>query len=290
MRLMLDEPIVGVGTAASGATSCSGPGLAAGTGPGPAAGTHMQRTDAQSQGGRHDEAEEAQEAVMAEGKAAKRSRSTEGSTDGTAAQEGPQEGPPEAKAPRKTSTTAAAASSSSSSKQCREPSPPPPVQPTPATPPPEKASRRQLSQPISQRNQSPLAPGSVPRRAKREMDAVGSVKHEALNGVHVKGVRVGFSGFTDETRTQLSSTLRLLKGGIEETADVSGCTHLVVEQPLKRTVKLCVAISLCVASSRSSERWRCSTLLFNSAAPSRLLFSPRARRTHRLVAGLRSRL
>ena len=82
------------------------------------------------------------------------------------------------------------------------------------------------------------APGKIsspehndPGRSKRDV-------HEP------RGVTVGFSGFDQERRERLSSIMRSLRGVIEERADVSGCSHLVVNVPLKRTTKLCVAVSL----------------------------------------------
>ncbi|KOO30509.1 pax-interacting protein 1-like protein [Chrysochromulina tobinii] len=66
-----------------------------------------------------------------------------------------------------------------------------------------------------------------------------------------KNVRVGFSGFDNpDLRNKLTKIVKALKGSVEESKDagaVLGCTHLVVDTAppggLKRTAKLCVAIS-----------------------------------------------
>jgi hypothetical protein len=59
-----------------------------------------------------------------------------------------------------------------------------------------------------------------------------------------QGVVVAFSGFEpDETRRLKTLVQTTLKGRVEDGTDVSGCTHVVVVRPVKRTVKLCVAIS-----------------------------------------------
>jgi hypothetical protein len=67
----------------------------------------------------------------------------------------------------------------------------------------------------------------------------------------LKNVRVGFSGFDNpDLRNKLTKIVKALKGSVEESKDagaVLGCTHLVVDTAppggLKRTAKLCVAIS-----------------------------------------------
>ena len=66
-----------------------------------------------------------------------------------------------------------------------------------------------------------------------------------------KNVRVNFSGFDNlDLRNKLTKMVKSLKGSVEESKDagaVLGCTHLVVDTAapggLKRTAKLCVAIS-----------------------------------------------
>jgi hypothetical protein len=41
---------------------------------------------------------------------------------------------------------------------------------------------------------------------------------------------------------------QVLKGVVVDSNDVSGCTHLVVWEPVKRTPKLCIAVSLAASS------------------------------------------
>ena len=60
-----------------------------------------------------------------------------------------------------------------------------------------------------------------------------------------KGVVIALSGFVEERTAVLKRLVQTtLKGRLEESSDVSGCTHMVVVRPLKRTAKLCAALSL----------------------------------------------
>ena len=90
------------------------------------------------------------------------------------------------------------------------------------------------------------ASAAVRREASRAALEVEVVKGEK-GGAREWGSRVvvGFSGASAEKRALWMGIVRgALHGFVEEGADVSRCTHLVVDEPLKRTVKLCVAISL----------------------------------------------
>ena len=61
---------------------------------------------------------------------------------------------------------------------------------------------------------------------------------------------IGFSGFADDEVARMKKLVAKLHGKVEDSADrLIHCTHVVVfDRPLKRTIKLCVGVSLPDAS------------------------------------------
>jgi len=85
---------------------------------------------------------------------------------------------------------------------------------------------------------------------------------------------VGFSGITDDKRPKLSDIVKKLKGKVEGSDFDPSWTHLVVGMPLKRTTKLCAAVSLPIPIVTDKWLYACESANAFVSADSYLLKGP----------------